>query len=182
MNSLLAFCPVHGLFASVGLSLAKGAQATFIDCTTRCPNCGGVSEVIPGAYKSDAGKLNVLIDPSVSREALLAIQKVVVRLQKGEINEQEARQEVEAVAPKVAKLFDFSKWSGKDTVNAALAIGTLITALLAAKVHQPNVTINNFYPPAIHETHPKGEKLLSPESLKGSTSLSGIPTPRQKPE
>jgi hypothetical protein len=66
----IGFCTKHGAFAVTGIHMGGGVQ-TFIHCTTNCPTCGSQSEIIPGRYETNTGRLNLLIDPSISPQALV---------------------------------------------------------------------------------------------------------------
>src|SRR3990167_10692866 len=98
-----AFCPEHGLFPFTAFVIGPEAfQTTFINSTTSCPKCGKQSEIIPGVYDPTAAGLNVLIDESISVEALEAIRSLAERLKRGEISVEEAHAEAEKLAPQAA--------------------------------------------------------------------------------
>ena len=166
-----AFCTTHGLFEVRGFGMQQSGPGhiSLIGCTTRCPACGKLSEVVPGQYSDIEGRLNLLLDPSISPEALRAIRSIAERLSRNEITPEEAEAEAEKVAPPLKKLF--SKLNTEAAAMIVAAIMQCAVAIYAAKMsNSGTTTINNYYaapqPAAITETassNPKPGFLLLPE-------------------
>jgi hypothetical protein len=71
--------------------MESGAVGEFINCVHSCPICGGDSEIIPGRYEAKVDRLNILIDPSISPAALLAIRNLALAVSLGHISPAEAK-------------------------------------------------------------------------------------------
>jgi hypothetical protein len=173
-----AFCPDHGLFPVDAFVIGSTAfQTMVIDSVASCPRCGKPSEIIPGVYERTADGLNVLVDQSISVEALQAIRSIAQRLQRGEISVATAQAEAEKIAPSAERLFDFTNWpaEAKAALFAAIVIaaGQVISARMQAR---PNQTV-------IIQTAPEQaatkSDLLSTSPL---TKSSEVPIPQPKPE
>lgn len=78
---------------------------TFLNSRTNCPICGTMSEILPGQYKIVKGSVNLLLDPSVTPEALEALRSVADRLQRNEISREEAIAEASKISPKFSAIF-----------------------------------------------------------------------------
>jgi hypothetical protein len=88
-----AFCPVHGVFSAPWVAaLAPGTSIRFEDCVTNCliPKCDKKCEIISGLYEAKADRLNVLLHPSISVEALTAIRELALKLQSRKITPAQA--------------------------------------------------------------------------------------------
>ena len=153
-----------------GLHLGVGSKTSFIGSVTNCPRCSHESEIIPGVYDATADGLNVLIDPSISLEALGKIRQLVERLQQGKISSLEAKAEAEKISPKAGKLFDIANWSdqAKATLFAAI-IGAGAIVLAARMASSPNQTIN--IQPVIERVIQE-EKPSLKNDLKSSSAIS----------
>ena len=178
-----AFCPEHGLFPVTFFRLgARATNTTFIGCAATCPKCGRVSEIIPGVYDPTADGLNILIDRSISPEALDEIRRIAERLQQGEISAPQAKAEAEKISPNAGKLFDIADWSdqAKATLYAAI-IGAIAIVAAARIASPPNQTVN--VQPIIERTTQE-EKPSLKNSLKSSSAIvpPKTPAPRRKPK
>jgi hypothetical protein len=148
-------------------------------------------------------RLELLLHPSISPDALEAISEIASRLKQGEISEEDAIEQAEQIAPGSSKLFNFSEWS--DQAKATLLAGVIAAtgAIAAAKIASgtssvTNVTINNY--PSYHNEEviePAGERkrlelaptsspmpVLRPGRFKNSTSLAPVSSllPKTRPE
>lgn len=170
----IAFCHVHGFFPATVIEITDSNLA-FLNVKVNCPQCGAMCEILPGRYESVAGRLNLLLDESVSPKALAHLKGIVERLQRNEITPAQAKAEAETVAPKAGKLFDIADWSdtAKATLYAAIIGG--ISLVAAAKMSSsgaapaPQVVI---------------ERVIErrTETLRDSTSLPYIPVPTPRPK
>jgi hypothetical protein len=139
-------------------------------------------EIIPGVYDATADGLNVLIDPTISLEALGEIRRIIERLQQGDITVPEARAEAENISPKAGKLFDIPNWSdqAKATVLGAIiiAIATVEAARVASLPTQP-VIVQPVIERVIQETNPRLKN-----DLKSTSAITPpkTPVPRRKPK
>lgn len=125
--------------------MESGAVGEFINCVHSCPICGGDSEIIPGRYEAKVDRLNILIDPSISPAALLAIRNLALAVSLGHISPAEAKKEAEKIHPKAGKLFDVANWSdqAKATLYAAIIGATaVITAARIWSVCPPRLIVS----------------------------------------
>jgi hypothetical protein len=170
------------------IGLGGGGVISFKNSRAQCPRCGRAMEVIPGRYEEGvANQLNILIDPSISPEALEAIRRLAERAKAGKITPEEAKQEAEKISPKAGKLFDVANWSdqAKADLYAAIikATGAIIAStaavIVAAKMASspaPSVTVN--IQPVIERIETRKE------TLRGTTSHTPpghLPKPKPKP-
>jgi len=130
----LAFCPHDGLFPCTAFAFGEGASVTLLGLSTICPECGGSAEILPGAYEALSDRLTLLLDPSISSEALLALRPVVELLQRSAISLDEARQRADAIVPNGGKLFDIANWSDQAKATLYAAVIGAIAVIAAAKV------------------------------------------------
>ncbi len=153
-----AFCPEHGFFPSRAINLAGSRGITLSNMVDQCPMCGRKCEILPGTYDAIPNGFNLLMDPSVSIEALTAIKALAEKVQKQEITVVQAQQQAERIAPGTGKFFNVREWS--DGAKATLYAGILTSATalaIAAYASRGggNVTNNYFYnvppPPAVTE-------------------------------
>jgi hypothetical protein len=167
-----AFCPKHGLFPATGLALQNVTGITFAHCQTNCPvpGCDQACEVIPGRYSADdKGRLDLLLDPSISAEALAAIKAIAVQLRDGAISADVAQKEIERLAPQAAALF--KGWTRGEKIAMA---GAIIAAIALIKPSSPTVV----------NVQPVIERVFerSPNEWLSSSSLSKVPLPRPRPK
>ena len=121
--SPVGFCRRCGAFPAT--SFGGGAGSSFIGCLTNCPRCGQISEVIPGRYDLVGERVSILLDPSISVEALSHLADIARRASEGLISAVEAQAEAEKIAPGAGKIFDIRNWS--DQAQATL-LGSVIAA------------------------------------------------------
>lgn len=133
---LMAFCKTHGVFPTDDFPTLGGGTSINIPgpSSVPCRRCDAISEIIPGRYEATAaGKLNILIDPSISPEALAAIKDIAERALAGTIRPEEAKKEAEAVHPRAGTLFDPTSWTQPQAIVYA-AIIAAVGAVLAAGI------------------------------------------------
>jgi hypothetical protein len=176
----IAFCPEHGIFEMKTFAMDAGAPVNFIGSLTNCPQCGRVSEIIPGTYKADHNRLNILIDPSISPESLFAIRKIAEAAQAGSISAEDAKKEAEKIDPKAARLFDVANWSdqAKSTLYAAI-IGATAVVGAARIASSPSQTTT--VQPVIERVI---ERVIDKNDLLSTSSLSSrikVPLPKPRP-
>jgi hypothetical protein len=140
-----AFCLTHGIFVATTLSLGEGSTLSAVGAITDCPTCGAISEVLPGRYDVVGGRLNLLLDPSITPEALTALRAIAERLQRNVISRQEAEREAASISSRFTGLFRGIKQETVATVAAAII--TAIGAVIVARESSPNTTINYYGPP-----------------------------------
>ena len=164
--------------------LGVGTTASFIGSVTNCPNpkCSHKCEIIPGVYDTTADGLNVLIDPSITPEALGEIRRIAERLQQGEISVPQAKAEAEKISPKAGQLFDIANWppQAKATLYAAIIGATaIIAAARMASSPDPTVIVQPVIERVIQE-----EKPSLKNDLKSSSALvpPKMPIPPRKPK
>jgi len=125
-RSPLAFCTHHGLVPATAFGIGAGAHnIVFKNVSVSCPICGQTSEVIPGVYDFTTERLDVMVDPSISPQALSALKSIAERLQAGRINPEEAANEAAAIDPKFSKALLVAAKIGAWAVTAILALITL---------------------------------------------------------
>lgn len=178
------FCPIHGIFPVVSVGIQPGRKNIRLhDLGVDCPWCGQSCEVIPGVYDSSQSVLNILLDESISPEALSAIRGIAERLQRGELTLRNAKVEAERLSPKAARIFDFKDWSGRDTATACLSIIAIVTTLLTTKCNPAPTTVVNIQP--VIERVVDVEQTDLKTRLRSSGAiirLEDIPPPPIKPE
>lgn len=122
-RSPLAFCPVHGLVPATAFAIGAGAHnITFKDVGVSCPICGKPSEVIPGTYDFTTERLGLVVDPSISPQALRALKSIAERLQEGEISPNEAAKEAATIDPKFGSALIVAAKIGAWAITAVLAL------------------------------------------------------------
>ena len=175
MHFPMAFCPSHGIFQAVGtVAMENCVGVTITGCETQCPRCGRRAEIVPGEYSTVGPKLNLIVDPSISPEALSALRDIVIRLQKDEITPEEAKASAEKLSPKLGGLFDIANWDGQ-------AKATLYAAIIGATALLASAKISSNEAPTIN-IQPVVERVIErrTEMLKYSISSIPVPTPRPK--
>jgi len=96
--------------------------------------------VISGVYNSHAKGLNVLLDKSISPEALKLIKDIAEKLQRDEMSLDEAKTEVEKISPEVGKLFDVKNWGEQ---AQSVVLGSIIGAAALIIASTINSQSNN---------------------------------------
>jgi hypothetical protein len=172
IQSASAFCPERGLFPAVGFALGGGSSITFVGCVANCivQGCSRNCEIIPGRYRpSDKGRLDLLLHPSISTEALAAINAIAVQLRDGVISPEEAEAKVQEVAPAATGLF--AGWTRAEKISAT---GLLIAALALLKPSAaPSVVVQ---PPVIERVIERMPDWMS------SSALPRVPMPKPRPK
>jgi hypothetical protein len=169
-----AFCSVHGLFPAVGsIGLGAGSSIKILNSVTNCrtPGCNQTScEILPGEYRaSDKGHLDLLLDPSISPEALAAIRELATKLHDGQITPEEAKTEISRIAPQAAGIF--KGWTRAEMIAGA---GLIVAILALAKPSSaPSVTVQ----PIIERTIERPSL-----DLLSSSALTKVPLPRPRPK
>ena len=154
--------------------MGPGSFVRFAGIATNCPVCNGTSQIIDGLYETKADRLNVLLDPRISPEALAAIREIALKAQRGELTPAQAQRAAKKVHPKAARLFDIRHWPAQAQATLYSAITAAATALLIAKTTPaPTIVIQ---PPAIERVVPKDDPLTT-----SSISRPKIPLPRPRP-
>jgi len=131
-------------------------------------------EIIPGTYDSHQDRLNILIDDSISLDALNAIRKLAEQVQRGEISPKEAKEAAEQIAPKSAKLFDIANWSDQAQATLLAAIIGAIAIVVAARMTSGSDTDITIQPIIEHVIE------SSPDKLRGSTAIGRVPPRMQR--
>jgi hypothetical protein len=130
----LAFCPVHGLFPATAFAFAGEMQEVrFNNVSVNCPQCGRMAEVIPGRYDSVLGRLSVIVDPSVSQDALAALRGIAERLQREEITPNEAAAEAEKIDPSFARSLVVAAKIGAWAIPVIISLITLYLMIKDSK-------------------------------------------------
>lgn len=164
----IAFCPEHGFFPVTAFGLIGcGVKIHMRDLVTDCPACKRPSEILPGDYEVVGDRLQLLIDASISREALLKLREIAEQLQRAEISPQEAKRRAKAVAPKAAKLFDVTNWSDQARATVLAAIIGGISVIAATKLSSQTTVINITHQPVIER--------VVPEPQPRKMALPGLP-------
>ena len=91
--------------ASGAFGLWPGSSVTILNCVTNCPSlgCNHTCEILPGEYRArDKGRLDLLLDPSISPAALEALKKIVEEVRDGKLSPEQAETEARRVAPQIA--------------------------------------------------------------------------------
>jgi hypothetical protein len=155
--------------------IGVGSKASFIGSATNCPKCNRTSEIIPGVYDATVDRLNILIDRSITPEALGEIRRITERLQQGKISVPQAKVEAEKISPDAGQLFDIANWSdqAKATLYAAI-IGAVAIVVAARMASPPNQTV---------KVQPVIERVIQEEkpSLKNDLESSSAITPPKTP-
>jgi hypothetical protein len=147
MQHPLAYCRQHGFFPASAFAFAVGAKVNISGCSTSCPKCGTPSEIVPGAYDASLQTINVLVDPSISNDALAALRKLINRVETGEITPAQATVEAKKISPKLGGMFDPSTWSPEVKAAAIAAIAYLLGQASGCG----DAPVVKIYPPAIEE-------------------------------
>lgn len=175
MGHPVGFCKKHGFFdvPSIGIS-AKGVG---LRVKVPCPTCFDFCEVLPGEYSFEAGHLSLLLDESVSPEALKAILDIAARASRKEITAEQAKQEAEKISPKAGRLFDIADWS--DNAKAVLYAGILNAAAMLAPHLMGSGKEQSSAPATVVV-----ERVIDRQKdvLRDSTALPYIPIPTPRPE
>lgn len=152
MQHPLAYCKEHGFFAASAFAFAAGAKVTISGCSTSCPTCGTPSEIVPGAYAADLNSMNILVDASISKDALLALRKLLTRVEAGEISPAQAMAEATKISPRLGGLFDPSTWSPEVKAATVGAVAFLLGQASGCDRASMPGPVFNFYSPR-HEQH-----------------------------
>jgi hypothetical protein len=160
--------------------IGVGSKASFIGSATNCPKCNRTSEIIPGVYDATVDRLNILIDRSITPEALGEIRRITERLQQGKISVPQAKVEAEKIPPDAGQLFDIANWSdqAKATLYAAI-IGAVAIVVAARMASPPNQTVK--VQPVIERVIQE-EKPSLKNDLESSSAITSpkTPVPRRK--
>ncbi len=178
-QSPMAFCIAHGIFPARKIVMVSVTEVT-LSGSVKCPQCGRRSELIGGSYSSEADRLNVLLDRSVSPDALRALLDIVELYRRGEITVEEAAHSASLINSLFASLFS-GLADQKGAIIGALigAIGTILATKYASAPTIVNVTVA---PPAIsHERSYPDLPLYGPyPSIKPSPLWSAVQESRSK--
>ncbi|MEX3008963.1 hypothetical protein [Hoeflea sp. TYP-13] len=174
MHRPIAFCKIHGFFPN-GIVIKGAVDADFSANRVRCPQCGGMCEIIPGNYISDGEHLSVLVDPSISIEALEELRKLAERLSRSDIDIGQAKAEAEKISRGSGRLFDIKNWSDEAQAMIAVAVIGAIAAVAAAKFSSKSDA------PVVNITNQITIESSENQS-KNSTSKSTVPIPKPKPK
>ena len=143
----LAFCPRHGLFEAKGIRFGPNAKrAALLGLTYSCPLCRTASEVIPGEYSMYGDRLDVLVDPTISVDALVALRNIVLRLQRRELTAEEAEREASKAAQNFGGLLNFRTWPPEARAIVIAALIAAIGSIIAARSTPPDVISVNIRP------------------------------------
>lgn len=183
--SPIALCPVHGIFEATGFASFGefNRNISYVGCTTSCPKCGRRSEVIPGTYNPAADGMNILLDPSISAEALAAIKIIAQRAVAGTITPAAARAEIEKIEPRAASVFDFKSYSIGDKLAAFALLISLVDAAANLRAADPPTTIIHNQTVVQQGWDPPPPPDLAKKTKKpGSGTKKSGPVPRPKPK
>jgi hypothetical protein len=171
MQHPTAFCRVHGFFPAQAFALGPGSSVTITGCSTDCPACGAKSEIIPGNYQALSDCINLLLDASISPQALGALRKIAELAEAQKISAEQAKHEAERVVPGGGRLFDVSNWSDQARATLYASIIGAIAVVAAAKLSScssPNVVV-----------HPTIERII--ERPIHIPSIANMPKYKEKP-
>jgi hypothetical protein len=172
----LAFCPQHGLFEAKGIRFGLNARrASLLGLTYSCPLCRTASEVIPGEYTMYGDRLNVLADPSISVDALIALRDIVVRLHRGELTAEEAEREATKAAKSFGGLLNFRTWPPEARAIVIAALTTALGTVIAVRSTPPPTT--NVY---IHSAGQRIVEAPKEPSRKRTRIAKSPPKPRAR--
>lgn len=173
----IALCPSHGFFPATAIALGPGSTMGIYQSRMSCPQCGTPSEILPGMYRGGVDTINLLIDPSISLQALGALRKLAERAQAGKISVQEAKREAEKIHPKAAKLFDIVNWSDQAKATLYGAIIGAVALIAAARITSPASQTTAINPVALERVIQKSAKppLIAKSHVKA-------PQPKQHPK
>jgi hypothetical protein len=171
----LGFCPVHGVFPAKVFALGPSASVHIENCGTNCPTCNGPAEIISALYEAKADRLNVLLHPSISPEALAAIRQLALDLQQGKITPAQAARAAKKIHPLAARVFEFFGWSDpKARATYIVGVVGVATTLLTRPASPPTVIVQ----PVIERILPKND-IATTGSI---TRPDKIPLPRPRPK
>lgn len=188
-----AYCPDHGIFEATAFAMSGEGNISFAGCGTTCPVCNGKSEILSGRYEYAKDTLSVLLDKSVTPEALKALLEIVTNLDQGNITPLEAHEEAVKLSPAFSGLFNPSSWSGE--VKAAI-IGSLMMLIPSILNGGSSTTINNYHAaPAISRSETPIDYPITPlqgpiprknpksifDEWKNGTAIFSIPIPSKRP-
>lgn len=129
MHHPLAYCPDHGIVPAIGIGFAgHGYNNSIIGCSCSCPvpGCSRVIEIIPGVYNHDQEAVTVSISPSISPQALRALEKITKDLASGKISQEQADQLAETLPDEARRVYRKAR-----TLNGPVAavVASLITSI-----------------------------------------------------
>ncbi len=134
-----AFCHQHGLFPATAFQFGESVENIgVLDCAVECPQCGAVCEVISGVYSVTVkNQLNVILDSSVSPDALQALLDLVRRVETGNLSPQEADKQAAKISPELRGFFSRIDWSN----TTATIVGAVLASIIASRfAPQPRPT------------------------------------------
>lgn len=169
------FCVKHGIFPAQGFQFSAGGTVQMIGSSAQCPICRSICDILPGVYQVIGGRLNVLLDPSISPETLSALVDVLEKLQRNEISKETAASEIKSISPKLVGILRGVKQESIATIAAAII--SAATAVAIAKMTTPSTTIvNNFYggTPAISQT-------FNPPKFLDLPEIGPVPSDKPRP-
>lgn len=92
---------------------------------TNCPQCGTMSEILPGRYEMDGDRMNVDFDSSISPAALSALRDLIKKLQRSEITPQEAVLQASGISPSLGRLVEQFLTMGLPTLALLISLISL---------------------------------------------------------
>lgn len=177
-----AFCPVHGLFPATAFPVRPGVlEANYVGTRQGCPapGCNRIGEVISGIYSAGAkGALNVLLDPSISPEALEALKDLISKVETGEITPEQAQEKAASFEPKFTEFFSKIDWPNQ---AVGLFVGVIAGLIVARMTTQQPADTPSQNPTSIEITINKQE-FLNTASWPALATRVTPPSPRLKPK
>lgn len=171
-----AYCPIHGFFPAASIALGNTTNATFEGCTTSCPRCGRLCDILSGRYDTVAERLNIFLSAGNDPAVLEALRNLAREVQSGSKTLQDAQEQAERIKPGTGKLFDVASWS--DTAKA-----TLYAAIIGSVAVFGNAMISKDW--SGNQPKQTVEVIVRSDGpiIKGHHLLTGqipIPTPRPR--
>ncbi|WP_156150837.1 hypothetical protein [Hyphomicrobium sp. 99] len=174
-----ALCKTHGIFPATAFSFAPGVNITLLGLSTTCPICGSISEILPGAYSAFKDRIDVLLDPSVSAEALVALRFILEAARDNKISQPEAKRQAEKIVPGSGRLFDIGNWGDQAKATLYASVIGAIALVTAAKLSASSSS-TTVIQPVIERIIPMPQEYKPLPGLPGGNPLNRARSRNQK--
>ena len=163
-------------FSGPQMALGSGSSLAFAGNLTNCPKCHRMVEMLDGSYSIINDRIQMVLAPTVSLEARVALLGVVDDVQSEKISLDEAERRAEKIEPGFGALFAISKWSPD---ARAAVLSTIVSGILSGLISATgSIAAAYFAPTPIIMMPTTGPAKASPSVLKrglmSSTSQSPV--------
>ena len=122
MAAIPSYCPHCGaVFTIENFAVVEsGGQIHISDITVDCPVCGEKAAMLEGGFTDHGSGLEVLWGPPQTHSVIQRIREIGERAKSGDISPEQALEEVEKLAPRLARIFRFFNENGVPVLGGRL--------------------------------------------------------------